>query len=156
MNEAQRQGAQCTAITFWALLGSFFWNQFVTCANGHYEPGVFDVRGGDPVATELAEVVAQIAAGQAPSHPALSRVKAGGRGRSESAFAPPDDLAARIADLHFPPSSLHHVFSPDRLDRDVLVRHAPAVASRFVKGAFGVRSAYSRPFASWYVSVNWV
>jgi dTDP-4-dehydrorhamnose reductase len=69
---ARRAGVDCIAMTAWALLGSFFWNQLVTCANGHYEPGVFDLRHGNPVPTELAFVVAQIATGQEPSHPALA------------------------------------------------------------------------------------
>ncbi|MBS1815011.1 MAG: glycoside hydrolase [Acidobacteria bacterium] len=70
--QARQNGAACTAITFWALLGSFFWNHLVTCDNGHYEPGVFSVRHGSPVPTALAKVVAQMAAGQPPQHPALS------------------------------------------------------------------------------------
>ena len=69
----REQGVDCIALTVWALLGSFYWNQLVTRANGHYEPGVFDVRSGVPVPTQLAEVVAQIARGDAPSHPALAR-----------------------------------------------------------------------------------
>lgn len=69
--QAQRNGARCVAITVWALLGSFYWNELVRRPNGHYEPGVFDVRGGEPVATELAHVVAQIGRGEEPSHPAL-------------------------------------------------------------------------------------
>jgi beta-glucosidase/6-phospho-beta-glucosidase/beta-galactosidase len=70
---ARDQGANCIALTLWALLGSFYWNQLVSCDNGHYEPGVFDVSGGKPTRTELAGVVAQIARGEPPSHAALSR-----------------------------------------------------------------------------------
>ena len=69
---ARSLGANCFALTFWALLGSFYWNELVTRENGHYEPGVFDVRGGDPVPTELAEIVAQLARCVTPQHPALS------------------------------------------------------------------------------------
>jgi len=69
---ARKRGVECNALTIWALLGSFYWNKLVTCENGHYEAGVFDVSGGEPVATELAKVVAQIAKGQAPQHPALA------------------------------------------------------------------------------------
>ena len=54
--QARRQGVHCIAVTAWALLGSYYWNQFVTSENGHYEPGVFDVRSGEPVATELAQL----------------------------------------------------------------------------------------------------
>lgn len=70
--KARSRGANCVAMTFWALLGSFYWNQLVTSANGHYEPGVFDVSSGEPRETELAEIVRQIAAGGVPSHPALA------------------------------------------------------------------------------------
>jgi beta-glucosidase/6-phospho-beta-glucosidase/beta-galactosidase len=69
--QARRQGVECVALTAWALLGSFYWNQLVTKENGHYEPGVFDLRSGEPVATELAQIVFQIAAGRVPQHPAL-------------------------------------------------------------------------------------
>jgi beta-glucosidase/6-phospho-beta-glucosidase/beta-galactosidase len=70
--EARRSGAKCVALTFWALLGSFYWNSLVTRENGHYEGGVFDVSAGHPVPTALAEVVAQLAHGKSPQHPALA------------------------------------------------------------------------------------
>jgi beta-glucosidase/6-phospho-beta-glucosidase/beta-galactosidase len=92
IRQAQRQGASCAAITFWSLLGSHFWNQLVTCANGHYEPGVFDVRGGVPVETELAGVVRQIAAGAIAQHPALG--SAGWWTRPERVCFPTPYLAA--------------------------------------------------------------
>jgi len=69
--EARRKGASCIAITLWALLGSFYWNELVTRPNGHYEPGAFDVSAGEPKATALAEVIAQLRRGEEPSHPAL-------------------------------------------------------------------------------------
>ncbi len=69
--EARRDGVSCVAVTVWALLGSFYWNQLVTRANGHYEPGVFDVSSGEPVETELANIVRQIARGDDPTHDAL-------------------------------------------------------------------------------------
>ncbi len=71
--KARQAGADCRALTFWALLGSYFWNTLVTSAEGHYEPGVFNVSAGTAVATELAKVVAQLANGERPQHPALSR-----------------------------------------------------------------------------------
>ena len=70
--QARRTGAECKAITVWALLGSYYWNELVTCANGHYEPGGFDVRSGSPSRTELADVIQQLASGHVPHHPALS------------------------------------------------------------------------------------
>ena len=71
--QVREEGVDCVALTVWALLGSYYWNELVTRANGHYEPGVFDMSSGSPVPTELAEVVAQVARGEAPSHPALQR-----------------------------------------------------------------------------------
>ena len=71
--QARRAGAECKAITAWALLGSYYWNELVTSANGHYEPGGFDVRSGSPSRTELADVIQQLAAGHVPHHPALTR-----------------------------------------------------------------------------------
>ena len=70
---ARSSGADCVALTAWALLGSYYWNELVTCENGHYEPGVFDMRSGLPVPTELAKVVSQIAGGLPPRHASLSR-----------------------------------------------------------------------------------
>ncbi|WP_334267270.1 glycoside hydrolase [Edaphobacter sp. HDX4] len=69
---ARSKGVECVALTVWALLGSFYWNELVTRENGHYEPAVFDVRSGSPEPTELAHVVAQIAAGKRPHHAALT------------------------------------------------------------------------------------
>ena len=68
---ARRAGADCRAVTMWALLGSHYWDVLVTRQNGHYEPGVFDVSGGTPAVTELADVVAVIAKGKTPIHSAL-------------------------------------------------------------------------------------
>lgn len=68
----REEGAHCVAVTAWALLGSYFWNELVTRDNGHYEPGVFDLRSGTPRATELAEVIAQASRQGHLSHPALA------------------------------------------------------------------------------------
>jgi dTDP-4-dehydrorhamnose reductase len=70
---ARSLGAECVAATAWALLGSFFWNELVTYENGHYEPGVFDVRSGAPEPTELADVLRQLPCGRYRQHPALTR-----------------------------------------------------------------------------------
>ncbi len=64
---ARAAGADCRAITFWALLGSYFWNSLVTRDNGHYEPGVFDLSSGELRATRLAELIKQLARGEKPA-----------------------------------------------------------------------------------------
>lgn len=69
---ARRRGAECCALTIWALLGSYYWNELVRTENGHYEPGVFDVRDGAVRPTQLAGIVQQLAEGRQPMHPALA------------------------------------------------------------------------------------
>ncbi len=63
--------AGCMAVTFWALLGSYFWSGLVTRDNGDYEPGAFDMRSGQPQATDLAGFVRECARGRTPVHQAL-------------------------------------------------------------------------------------
>ena len=81
--KARKQGASCAAMTFWALFGSFYWDKLVTCDNGHYEHGAFELRNGVPFPTELAEVISEMAAGASPHHPALEH---SGWWRSEDRF----------------------------------------------------------------------
>ncbi len=50
---ARRGGMDVCAVTAWSLLGSHGWNTLLT-SDGFYEPGVFDVSSGRPVATALA------------------------------------------------------------------------------------------------------
>lgn len=62
---ARAAGVDCVAVTVWALLGLFDWCSLVTRDEGIYEPGVFDVAGGELVRTELAGVVERLARGEA-------------------------------------------------------------------------------------------
>jgi dTDP-4-dehydrorhamnose reductase len=64
-------GMDLRAVTAWSLLGSYDWNRMVTRFAGHYEPGVFDVRGGEPRPTLLASVLRELAAGGEPQMPVL-------------------------------------------------------------------------------------
>jgi dTDP-4-dehydrorhamnose reductase len=73
-NEARVQeagGVDVRAVTVWSLLGAYDWDSLVTCRAGHYEPGVFDLRGSEPRPTALASVVQDLAAGRPPRHAAL-------------------------------------------------------------------------------------
>lgn len=67
----RREGADVRAVTAWALLGSYDWDSLLTRRSGHYEPGVFDVRGARPRPTALACMLRDMAAGREPDHPAL-------------------------------------------------------------------------------------
>lgn len=69
---ARVEGVDVRAVTVWSLLGAFDWNSLVTCRNGHYEPGAFDVRGGQPAPTEIADWIHARAHGILLDHPALA------------------------------------------------------------------------------------
>lgn len=62
--QARAQGVDVAAVTVWSLLGSWDWCSLVTCDNGDYEPGVFDIRSGHPEPTALAEAVRCVANGR--------------------------------------------------------------------------------------------
>jgi dTDP-4-dehydrorhamnose reductase len=70
-HNARAAGVDVTAITAWALLGSFDWNTLVTRAQGHYESGVFDTRSDPPRATRLASVVRSMCDGKDVNHPVV-------------------------------------------------------------------------------------
>lgn len=65
-------GIDVRALTAWSLLGAYDWDSLVTRAQGHYEPGVYDVRSPLPRPTGLAGMVRALAAGQRPAHPFLA------------------------------------------------------------------------------------
>jgi dTDP-4-dehydrorhamnose reductase len=67
----REEGADVRAVTAWALLGSFDWDSLVTRARGHYEPGVFDLRGDGPRPTALARLIKELAGGAEPAHAVL-------------------------------------------------------------------------------------
>jgi dTDP-4-dehydrorhamnose reductase len=91
---AQRAGVECQAVTFWALLGSYFWSTLCCRDNGHYESGVFDVRDGTLVPTELAGFVMQLASEGVAHHPALRR-QGWWRHPSRLLFAGPQESGER-------------------------------------------------------------
>jgi dTDP-4-dehydrorhamnose reductase len=67
----KHSGADVRAVTAWALLGSYDWNSLLTRRDGHYEPGVFDVRSGRPRPTALAGLLRDLGAGREHQHPVL-------------------------------------------------------------------------------------
>jgi dTDP-4-dehydrorhamnose reductase len=66
------EGVEIPAITAWALLGSFGWNQLLTVPGGHYESGVFSLVDNVPVSTELAEFIKKLSEDPDHIHPALN------------------------------------------------------------------------------------
>jgi dTDP-4-dehydrorhamnose reductase len=71
VQEARRQEIEVVGITAWALFGSFDWDSLLTRNAGHYESGVFDIRGPEPRATAIAQLVRKLIADQSPQHPVL-------------------------------------------------------------------------------------
>ena len=67
---ARAEGVKVTAVTAWALLGSFDWDSLVTRQGGHYESGAFDLRGGVPRPTAVAGLLRHVATGGKSAHPA--------------------------------------------------------------------------------------
>jgi dTDP-4-dehydrorhamnose reductase len=55
----KEKGINILAITSWALLGSYGWNNILREPGGEYEPGAFDLRGGDLRPTALAKYIAK-------------------------------------------------------------------------------------------------
>jgi len=67
-----RDGVDLRAITVWSLLGTWDWQCLLTACHGYYEPGPFDMRGGEPRPTALARLVRGLARGQVPAEPVLA------------------------------------------------------------------------------------
>jgi dTDP-4-dehydrorhamnose reductase len=60
------------AVTAWSLLGAYNWNTLLTRSEGHYEPGVFDLRAPRPRPTAIARMLRDLAAGREHEHPVLN------------------------------------------------------------------------------------
>ncbi|MEY3677934.1 MAG: hypothetical protein RI924_75 [Bacteroidota bacterium] len=73
VRELETRGIPIKAITAWALLGSFGWNQLLTAGKGMYESGVFDISSGYPRPTALAKLLRQITEQKSTPHPVFSR-----------------------------------------------------------------------------------
>jgi dTDP-4-dehydrorhamnose reductase len=65
------EGADVRAVTAWSLLGAYDWNSLLTRSDGHYEPGVFDLRAPRPRPTALARMLRDLASGEEHNHPVL-------------------------------------------------------------------------------------
>jgi len=70
-DKLKAEGLDIRAVTIWAAFGTYDWDSLVTREQGHYEPGMFDVRGGKPKPTGLATLAKELASGAQVSHPVL-------------------------------------------------------------------------------------
>jgi len=57
----KKKGVDVRAVTAWSLLGSYDWNSLLTCCNGEYEAGVFDVRDMVRHVTPLVKLIRSLA-----------------------------------------------------------------------------------------------
>ena len=64
-------GMDLVAVTPWSLFGNVDWRSLVTRHDGHYDPGVFDVRGPGPRPTVVAAAAKAFAKGERFDHPVL-------------------------------------------------------------------------------------
>ncbi|MGI4806023.1 MAG: SDR family oxidoreductase, partial [Janthinobacterium lividum] len=87
LNQLKTEGIDVRALTAWALLGTFGWNQLVTKPGGMYESGVFDLKSGKPQPTAIALMMQKLSANNAYEHPVL---KANGWWKQEKRIAYPD------------------------------------------------------------------
>ena len=70
-SRVQAEGHDVRAVTCWAALGTYGWDNLVTRLDGRYEPGLWDLRCDPPRETALAAMARQLASGQEPDHPVL-------------------------------------------------------------------------------------
>jgi dTDP-4-dehydrorhamnose reductase len=70
--DLREEGVDLRALTAWALNGNVDWSCLLAEERGHYESGVFDVRGGTPRPTAIAGLLRELAHGERPSHPVLA------------------------------------------------------------------------------------
>jgi dTDP-4-dehydrorhamnose reductase len=73
VNALRDEGADIRAVTVWSLYGAVDWNSLLTCRNGFYEPGPFDVRAPEPRRTALAHAAEALAKTGTFDHPVLDR-----------------------------------------------------------------------------------
>jgi dTDP-4-dehydrorhamnose reductase len=64
-------GVDVRAVTPWSLLGAYDWHCLLTRCEGHYEPGVFDLRSPAPRATAIAKLIKTLAGGRIADDPVL-------------------------------------------------------------------------------------
>jgi dTDP-4-dehydrorhamnose reductase len=67
----RRDGADVRAVTAWSLLGAYDWHNLLTRAEGHYEPGVYDLRAPQPRPTAIASMLRDLASKGEHEHPVL-------------------------------------------------------------------------------------
>ncbi len=71
-NRLLTSGIELRGLTVWSLLGAFDWDNLLTQDGASYEPGVFDVRNGQPRPTALHQMVQNLIRYGRFTHPVLA------------------------------------------------------------------------------------
>ena len=66
------EGVDVRAVTAWSLLGAVDWDSLLTRSDGSYESGAYDLRGGTPRPTAVAQMIGELAQGRDFAHPTLA------------------------------------------------------------------------------------
>jgi dTDP-4-dehydrorhamnose reductase len=113
----RNEGANVRAVTVWSLLGAYDWHNLLTCDEGRYEPGVFDLRSPQPRPTALARMMLDLAKGREHNHPVLDAP--GWWRRFERLLYPP--VARRP---HAPPTVMQRINMNGETTRPLLITGA--------------------------------
>ena len=127
----RQEGADIRAVTAWALLGSVDWNSLITVEAGHYEPGPFDIRGGQPRETAVAKLLRGL--GGARGEPAGSRTHPAMAGRGWWRR----DI--RLEHPPYPSSETMRVEQQEQSSRPILVAGATGTLGRAFAAACHMR-----------------
>lgn len=103
------EGADVRALTLWSSFGAIDWSSLLTRDNGHYEPGVYDIRGSVPRATAIARMAQKLSSGRSVEHPVLSTP---GWWRRPERFAYPVHYTTRSARSFRPRARAHSTRGP--------------------------------------------
>lgn len=69
--DSRQEMIDVRAVTAWSAFGAYDWNSLLTRDDGHYEPGLFDLRSPSPRPTALARMITTLARGSEYDHPTL-------------------------------------------------------------------------------------
>jgi dTDP-4-dehydrorhamnose reductase len=69
--QLRQEGMDLVAVTPWSLFGNVDWRSLITRNDGHYDTGVYDVRGPEPRPTVIAAAAKAFSRGGTFDHPVL-------------------------------------------------------------------------------------
>ncbi len=95
------EGVDIRAVTAWSLLGSYDWNSLLTRDVGHYECGVWDLRGGEPRPTAAVSLLKALARDETPEAARLALGSPGWWRRPDIRFVHPP-VADQVPLAQFP------------------------------------------------------